>query len=150
MKVKCHFEVSVATMMRSASGKKCKESETSATVVTTSPRGGEKHKRTKRVVADVASTEEIEEVLGGFSVAGPSTRPDPVAQVLDRRLGEVIAAIDRNTRELAQLGGKMDGFAWEMKRMADHSDRKGKGKAWPEEKSDNVSDADVEGEDADE
>ena len=62
----------------------------------------------------------------------------------------MIAAIDRNTRELAQLGGKMDGFAWEMKRMADHSDRKGKGKAWPEEKSDDVSDADVEGEDADE
>ena len=70
----------------------------------------------------MASTEEIEEALGGFSVVGPLTRPDPVAQVLDRRLGEVIAAIDRNTRELAQLGGKMDGFAWEMKRMADHSD----------------------------
>ncbi|KIM66948.1 hypothetical protein SCLCIDRAFT_21713 [Scleroderma citrinum Foug A] len=83
-------------------------------------------------------------------------RCDPVAQVLDRRLGEVIAAIDRNTRELARLGGKMDGFAWEMKRMADHSDRKGKGKARPEEteeeeeKSDDVSNADVEGEDADE
>ena len=84
MKVKCHFEVSAATMMRSASGEKCKESETSATVVATSPRGGEKHKRMKRAVADVASTEEIEEALGGFSVAGPSTRLDPVAQVLDR------------------------------------------------------------------
>ena len=53
------------------------------------------------MVADTASTEEIKEALGGFSVAGPSMRPDPVAQVLDRRLGEVIAAIDRNTRELA-------------------------------------------------
>ena len=46
---------------------------------------------------------------------------DPVAQVLDWRLGEVIAAIDRNTRELAQLRGKMDRFTWEMKRMANHS-----------------------------
>ena len=48
----------------------------------------------------------------------------------------------------------MDGFMWEMKRMADHSNRKGKGRAWPEEteeeeKSDDMSDADVEGEDAD-
>ena len=99
-------------------------------------------------VADTASTKEIEEALGGFSVAGPSTQLDPVTQVLDQRLGEVIAAIDRNTRELVQLGGKMDGFMWEMKRMADHSDRKGKGRAWPEEteeeeeKSDDVSNVD--------
>ena len=62
----------------------------------------------------------------------------------------MIAAIDRNTRELAQLRGKMDRFTWEMKRMADHSDRKGKGKAWPEEteeeeeESDDVSDVDAE------
>ncbi|KIM58097.1 hypothetical protein SCLCIDRAFT_28377 [Scleroderma citrinum Foug A] len=145
MKVKCHFKVSTATMKRSASGEKRKESETLATMVATSPRGGEKRKRTRRAVADVASTEEIEEALGGFSV--------------------VIVAIDHNTRELAQLGGKMDGFAWEMKRMADHSDRKGKGKARPEEteeeeeklnngedkeEADDVSDADVEGEDAEE
>ena len=112
----------MATMKRSASGEKRKESETSVTVVVMSPQGGEKRKRTRRAVANVASTEEIEEALGGFSVAGPSMWPDPVAQVLDQRLGEVIAVIDRNTRELAQLGGKMDGFAWEMKRMADHSD----------------------------
>ncbi|KIM69856.1 hypothetical protein SCLCIDRAFT_19641 [Scleroderma citrinum Foug A] len=164
MKVKCHFEVSTATMKRLASGEKCKESEMSATMVVMSPRGGEKRKRTRRVVADAASTEEIEEVLGGFLVVGPLTRPDPVAQVLGRRLGEVIAAIDRNTRELARLGGKMDGFMWEMKRMADHSDRKGKGRAQPEEteeeeekldngegkeEADDVSDADAEGEDAD-
>ena len=100
-------------------------------------------------------------------------QPDPVVQVLDWRLGEVIVAIDHNTRELARLGGKMDGFAWEMKRMADHSDWKGKGRARPEEteeeeeksddgedkeeaddgedkeEADNVSDADAEGEDAD-
>ena len=107
-------------------------------------------------MADAASTEEIEEALGGFLVAGPSTRPDPVMQVLDWQLGEMIVAIDRNKRELAWLGGKMDGFMWEMKRMADHSDRKGKGRARPEEteeeeeKLDDVSDADVEGEDADE
>ena len=77
----------------------------------------------------------------------------------------MIAAIDCNTRELARLRGKMDGSAWEMKRMADHSDRKGKGRARPEETKeeeeklddredkeevDNVSDADAEGEDADE
>ena len=77
----------------------------------------------------------------------------------------MIAAIDRNTRELARLGGKMDGFTWEMKRMADHSDQKGKGRARPEETEeeeeksddredkeevDNMSDVDVEGEDADE
>ena len=37
MKVKCHFEVSTATMKRLASGEKCKESETSATVVVMSP-----------------------------------------------------------------------------------------------------------------
>ena len=84
MKVKCHFEVSTAMMKRLASGEKRKESETLATVVAMSPQGGEKHKRTRRAVADAASTEEIEEVLGGFSVAGPSTRPDPVMQVLDQ------------------------------------------------------------------
>ena len=71
------------------------------------------------------------------------------------------------TRELAWLGSKMDGFDWEMKQMADQSNRKGKGKgrAWPEETEeeeeklddredkeevDNVSNADVEGEDAEE
>ncbi|KIM68372.1 hypothetical protein SCLCIDRAFT_20298 [Scleroderma citrinum Foug A] len=156
MKVKCYFEVSMATMKRSASNKKRKESETLVTVVATSLRGGEKHKRTRRAVADVASTKEIEEALGGFSVAGPSMQPDPVAQVLDWKLGEVIVAIDCNMRELARLGGKMDGFAWEMKRMANHSDRKGKGRARPEEteeveeKSDDVSNVDAEGEDADE
>ena len=126
---------------------------------------GEKRKRTRRAVADAASTKEIEEALGGFSVAGPSTRPDPVTQVLDQRLGEVIVAIDHNTRELARLRGKMDGFAWEMKRMANHSDRKGKGRARPEEteeeeeksddgedkeEADDMSNADVEGEDVDE
>ena len=86
-------------------------------------------------------------------------------QVLDQSLGEVIAVINCNMRELACLGGKMDGFAWEMKRMADHSNRKGKGKAWPEEteeeeeklddredkeEADDMSDADAEGEDAEE
>ena len=143
-------------MKRLASSKKCKESKTSVTVVVTSPQGGKKRKRTRRAVADAASTEEIEEAVGGFSVVGPLMQPDPVAQVFDQRLGEVIAAIDRNTRELAWLRGKMDRFAWEMKRMADHSDRKGKGRAQPEEtkeeeeKSDDVSNVDVEGEDSDE
>ena len=59
----------------------------------------------------------------------------------------------------------MDVFVWEMKRMADHSNRKGKGRARPEEtkeeeeklddredkeEADDMSDADAEGEDADE
>ena len=135
-KIKCHFEVSISTMERSTSGEKRKESETSATAIKTLPRGGKKRKRTKKVVAEAASTEEIEEAMGSFSVAGPSTWPDPVAQVLDCRLGEVIAAIDRNTRELARLGSRMDGFAWEMQRLADVGDQKGKGKARAEESED--------------
>jgi len=121
----------MAVMERSASGEKRKQSE-KAVETNTSPRGGEKRKRTKKTVVDATSTEEIEVAMGGFSVAGPSNIPDPVAQVLDRRLGEVIVAIDRNTKELARLGNKVDGFAWEMKRMADASDRKGKGKVRPE------------------
>ena len=123
-------------MERSTSREKSKESETSATAIETSPRGGEKHKRTKKVVAEAVSTEEIEEAMGSFSVVGPSTRLDPVAQVLDRRLGEVITAIDCNTRELARLGSKMDGFAWEMQRLANAGDRKGKGKVRAEEPED--------------
>ena len=123
-------------MERSTSGEKRKESETSATVIETLPRGGEKHKRMKKVVVEAASTEEIEEAMGSFLVVGPLTWPDPVAQVLDRRLGEVIAAIDHNTRELARLGSRMDGFAWEMQRLADAGDRKGKGKARAEEPED--------------
>ena len=147
-------------MKRSASGEKCKESETSLTVVATSPWGGKKHKRTRKAVANAVSTEEIKEVLGGFLVVGPSMRPDPVAQVLDWQLGEVVAAIDCNMRELVRLGGKMDGFAWEMQRLANQGDRKGKGKAQPEtedeERSDDredkgevddLSDEDAEGED---
>ena len=34
-------------------------------------------------MADAVSMEEIEEALGGFSVAGPLIWPDPVTQVLD-------------------------------------------------------------------
>ncbi|KIM54996.1 hypothetical protein SCLCIDRAFT_30696 [Scleroderma citrinum Foug A] len=135
-KIKCHFEVSISMMERSTSGEKRKESETLATAIKTSPRGGEKHKRTKKVVAEATSTKEIEEAMGSFLVAGPSTRPDPVTQVLDRRLGEVIAAIDCNTRELVWLRSKMDGFAWEMQQLADAGDRKGKGKARAEEPED--------------
>jgi len=52
-------------------------------------------------------------------VAGPSTRPDPVTLVLDHRLGEVTVAIDHNTRELAKLGQRVEGIAWEAKRVAD-------------------------------
>ena len=135
-KIKCHFKVSTRTMERSTSGEKRKESETLVTVIKTLPRGGKKHKRTKKVVVDTTSTKEIEEAMGSFLVAGPSTQPDPVAQVLDRRLSEVTAAIDCNMRELAWLGGKMDGFAWEMQRLADVGNQKGKGKARAEEPKD--------------
>jgi len=131
-KIKCTFEVSTAAMERSVSGEKRKQGEKTAEV-NTSPRGGEKRKRTKKTIVDAASTEEIKAALEGTSVAGPSTRPDPVALVLDRRLGEVIAAIDRNTRELAKLGRRVEGIAWEAKRVADAGDPKGKGKAMPEE-----------------
>jgi len=85
------------------------------------------------MVVDAASTKEIEAAMGGFSVAGPLSRPDPVALVLDRRLGEIVVAIDRNTRELAKLGRQVEGIAWETKRAADAKDPKGKGKAMPEE-----------------
>ena len=70
-------------METSTSREKRKESETSATMIETSPRGGKKRKRMKKVVAEATSTKEIEEAMGSFSVAGPLTRPDPVAQVLD-------------------------------------------------------------------
>ena len=123
-------------MERSMSREKRKESEMSATAIETLPRGGKKCKRTKKVVVDTASTKEIEEAMGSFSVVGPSTQPDPVAQVLDCQLGEVITVIDRNTRELAWLGGKMDGFAWEMQWLANVGDQKGKGKARAEEPED--------------
>ena len=103
MKIKCTFEVLTAAMERSASGEKRKQSEKAAEV-NTSPRGGEKRKRTRKMVANAASTNEIEAALGGFSVAGPSSRPDPVVLVLDRQLREIVAAIDHNTRELAKLG----------------------------------------------
>jgi len=119
-------------MERSVSREKRKQGEKTAEV-NTSPRGGEKRKRTKKTIVDAASTEEIEAALESMSVAGPSTRPDPVTLVLDRRLREVIAAIDRNTRELVKLGRRVEGIAWEAKRVADVGDPKGKGKAMPEE-----------------
>ena len=72
MKVKCYFEVLMATIKRSASSEKRKESETLATVVVMSPQGGEKRKRMRKVVANTASMEEIKEALGGFLVVGPS------------------------------------------------------------------------------
>ena len=131
LKIKCTFEVSTAAMERSASREKRKQSE-KAVEMNTLPRGVEKRKWTKKMDVDATSMEEIKVAMGGFLVAGPSNIPNPVAQVLVQRLGEVIAAIDCNTKELARLGNKVDGFAWEMKRMADVSDHKGKGRARPE------------------
>ena len=60
----------------------------------------------------------------------------PVMQVLDWQLREVIVAIDCNMKELVWLGSKMDGFTWEMKRMADQSNQKNKGKIQPVEAED--------------
>jgi len=93
----------MAAMERSASGEKRKQSEKAAEV-NTSPRGGKKRMRMRKTVVNAASTDEIEAALGGFSVAGPLSRPDPVALVLDHQLGEIVAAIDHNTRELVKLG----------------------------------------------
>jgi len=70
-------------MERLVSGEKRKQSEKTAEV-NTSPRGGKKRKGMKKTVADAVSTEEIEAAMGGFSVAGPSSQPDPVVLVLDR------------------------------------------------------------------
>jgi len=114
--------------------------------VNTSPRGGEKRKRMKKTIADAVSTEEIEAAMGGFSVAGPSSQPDPVALVLDRRLGEIIVVIDRNTRELAKLGRKVEGIAWETKRVGDVKDPKGKGKAKPKESEEQEESDEMDGE----
>jgi len=90
--------------------------------------------------------EEIEAAMGGFSVAGPLSRPDPVVLVLDRQLGEIVAAIDRNTRELAKLGQKVEGVAWETKRVADAKDPKGKGKVKPEESEEQEESDEMDGE----
>jgi len=119
-------------MERSESGEKRKQSEKTVEVEM-SPRGGEKWKQMKKAIADATSTEEIEAAMGGFLVAGPSSRPDPVVLILDHQLGEIVAAIDRNTRELAKLGRQVEGITWEMKRAADVKDLKGKGKAMPKE-----------------
>jgi len=145
LKIKCTFEVSMAVMERSMSGEKRKQSE-KMVEVNMSPRGGKKRKRTKKMIANAASTEEIEVAMGGFSVAGPSSRPDPVALVLDRQLREIIAAIDRNTRELAKLGQKVEGVAWEMKRVADAKDLKGKGKVKPKESEEQEESDETDGE----
>ena len=130
-KVKCTFSVSTAAMERSASGEKRKQNKKTVEVEM-SPRGGEKWKWTKKAIVNAMSMEEIKVAMGGCSVAGPSNIPNPVTQVLDQRLREVVIAIDHNTKELARLRNKVDGFAWEMKRMVDVSDCKGKGRARPE------------------
>ena len=144
-KVKCTFNVSSSALERSASGEKRKQGE-KMVEVETSPRGGEKRKRMKKAIADAASTEEIEAAMGGFSVAGPSSRPDPVALVLDCQLREIVAALDRNTRELVKLSRKVDGIAWETKRVADARDLKGKGKAMPEESEEQEESDETDGE----
>jgi len=137
--------MSSAAMERSASGEKRKQIEKTVEVET-SPRGGEKRKWMKKAIADAASMEEIEAAMGGFSVAGPSSRPDPVMLVLDRQLREIVAAIDHNTRELAKLGRQVEGIAWETKRAADAKDPKGKGKAMPEESKEQEGSDEMDGE----
>ena len=54
-KIKCTFSVSMAAMERSASGEKRKQSEKTVEVETL-PTGGEKRKRTKKMVVDATST----------------------------------------------------------------------------------------------
>ena len=132
MKVKCTFGVLTMAMEQATSGEKWKESE-KMVEMNTSLRGGEKHKQMKKTVANATSTKEIEIAMGGFSVAWPSSRHDPVMLVLDCRLREIVAAINHNTRELAKLGRKVEGVTWETKRVADTKDQNGKGKAMPKE-----------------
>jgi len=57
-----------------------------------------------------------------------------------------VAAIDRNTRELVKLGRKVEGVAWETKRVADVRDPKGKGKAKPEESEEQEESDEMDGE----
>ena len=70
------------TVPRSVSGMKWKEN---VTVVLVLPRGGERWKRAKKVVAEVVSAEEVEAVLGGMILAGPSqpVTTKSVAQILN-------------------------------------------------------------------
>ena len=65
---------------------------------------------------------------------------------MDHRLREIVAAIDCNTRELAKLGRKVEGVAWETKRVADAKDLKGKGKAKPEESEEQEESDETDGE----
>jgi len=135
----------MAAMERLASGEKRKQSEKTVEVET-SPRGGEKQKQTKKAIADAASMEEIEAAMGGFSVAGPLSWPDPVTLVLDCQLREIVAAIDCNTRELAKLGQQVEGIAWETKRVADAKDPKGKGKVMLKESDEQEESDEMDGE----
>ena len=78
---------------RSVSGMKWKENATMALV---SPRGGERQKRAKKVMAKVASAEEVEAVLGGMILVGLSwpVATESVAQILDQRLSHLVTSID--------------------------------------------------------
>jgi len=122
--------MSLVAMERSVSREKRKQSEKMVEVETLL-RGGEKRKGTKKAITDATSTEEIEAAMGGFSVAGPSNRPDPVMLVLDCQLREIMAVINHNMKELAKLGRQVEGITWETKRAADPKDPKGKGKVMP-------------------
>ena len=66
----------------------------------TSLRGGKKCKRTKKIVANIVSNGEIEEMLAGPSHSDLSGL---VVKVLDHRLGELAEVIDRNTMVLGQV-----------------------------------------------
>ena len=55
-------------------------------------------------------------------------------------------AIDHNTRELVKLGRKVEGVTWEMKRVADAKDPKGKGKVKPEESKEQEESDETDGE----
>ena len=72
----------------------------------TSPRKGEQRKRTKWVLPEAASTDEVKLVLAGASSAGAGSlrrgAGPSLAEVIDWRLGELVDDINTNTREIQE------------------------------------------------
>ena len=81
MKVHCTYR-GLDAVLRSVSGTKWEENTTMALV---SLRGEERQKRVKKVMAEVASAEEVEAALGGMILAGPSwpVTTELVTQILN-------------------------------------------------------------------
>ena len=141
-KSKVHFTYRGSDMVpRSVSGMKWKENTTMALV---SLRGGVRQKRAKKVVARVASAEEVEAVLGDMISAGPSwpVTTELVAQIFNRQLGQLVTLIDQNVWVVTCIGTMIEGVTYELQMLADQANQKGKGKAKPEEVADEANASD--------